>query len=295
MKQRSLSIYVVASVVLHLLLLGILVVAAEFSLPEKPEETVAEPAPIQATTVDQSAVDAQVKRLKAREAAKRQAEADRQAAVERKIKEAEAKRQAEEKRLQELAQKNAQQEEQRKKAEAAARAAREKQQAEERRAKKAEAERKRKEQEAKQAAEAAAKAEAKRKAEAAERKRKAEEAKKRAEEQRKMQEELEAEQQRIQARRQQKVASEVDKYKVLIKQTIEQNWNKTSAMQGKSCRLTIRLAKNGFVTSVNQGNGDPIVCQSARAAILKVGTLPVSSDPDVFQQMKEITFTMEPK
>jgi colicin import membrane protein len=65
-------------------------------------------------------------------------------------------------------------------------------------------------------------------------------------------------------------------------------------MRGKECELEIRVAASGFVISVDSGRGDALVCQTARAAVLKAGTLPVSPDPDVFKQMSTIKIRMAP-
>ena len=100
---------------------------------------------------------------------------------------------------------------------------------------------------------------------------------------------------RQQARRQQ-VMSEIQKYTALITQTIQQNLiTDRSTMEGKSCKLTISLAPSGFVTNVALGQGNRLVCEAARTAIYKAGTLPVSKDPQVFKEMRTISLTVIPE
>ena len=107
--------------------------------------------------------------------------------------------------------------------------------------------------------------------------------------------EMEEERARRQAARRQQVLSEVEKYQALIRQTIQRNWTVDDSMQGKSCELTISVAPSGFVKSVDTGNGDASVCRSARNAVLKANTLPVSEDPEIYQQMSTIKLTVKPQ
>ena len=110
-----------------------------------------------------------------------------------------------------------------------------------------------------------------------------------------LQKEMEEERQRRSAARRRQVLSELEKYQALIQQTIQRNWNVDDSMSGKSCELTISLAPSGFVKSVTTGAGDPAVCRSAENAVLKATTLPVSEDPEVYQQMSTIKLTVKPQ
>ena len=110
-----------------------------------------------------------------------------------------------------------------------------------------------------------------------------------------LQKEMEEERARRQAARRQQVMSEVEKYQVLIQQTIQRNWNVDDSMRGKSCELTIRVAPSGFVKSVDTGRGDANVCRSAQNAVLKATTLPVSEDPEIYEQMSTIKLTVKPQ
>ena len=96
--------------------------------------------------------------------------------------------------------------------------------------------------------------------------------------------------------RNQQVMTEVQRYSALITQRINQYMiTDRSTMADKSCRLTITLAPSGFVIDVKVGQGNKVVCDAANIAIGKAGTLPVSKDPDVFKEMREIAVTVEPK
>lgn len=319
MSQRSLMQYVIVSVVLHLGILGVLSISMEFIPRPQPQAQVV---PIQATAIDSQAVQRKVAELKRAQQQKRDAERRRVAELERKLQAAEKKRVAEENRIKKLQQERKRKEVEKRKADEAAKQARLKQQQEQQKARKAEEARKRKEQERRKAEKAAQEAkqkrlaeEAKRKAAEEQRKRAAEaekkrkaEAKRKAEEaarKKREQQELEAMMQaemdalaeegaEIHKARQQRVLSERDKYIALIRATITRNWTVDAAMQGKSCTLVISLARDGFVTSVSKGKGNPVVCQSARTAVLKAQTLPVSQDPEVYEQMKKISLIMEP-
>ena len=99
---------------------------------------------------------------------------------------------------------------------------------------------------------------------------------------------------RQQARRQQ-MMTEIGRFTALITQTIKRNLiTDRSTMEGKSCKLTISLAPSGFVTNVVTGSGDRRVCEAAKTAVYKAGTLPVSKDPEIFREMRTISLTVAP-
>ena len=96
--------------------------------------------------------------------------------------------------------------------------------------------------------------------------------------------------------RTQQIQSEINRYTALISQTIQRNLiTDRSTMEGKSCKLTISLAPSGFVINVVANSGDRIVCEAAQKAIYKAGTLPVSSDPEIFKEMSRISLTVIPE
>ncbi|GGA76377.1 hypothetical protein GCM10011369_17810 [Neiella marina] len=300
MKLGPFSKYIGLSALVHVGIVALLSIS--MSMTPKPKiQPQPQGQPIQAVTIDQSRIDEQVKRIKADKERKRLAEKKRIEELERKLKEVENKRKAEQNRLKKLETERKRKEQEKKAADKAVAEAKKKQKLEAEKARKAEAERKRKEAERKAAEKAAAEAKKKREKEEAERRRKEEERKRKEQEAREqaelerlMQQELEAENQQIGQQRQAQILSEIDKFTALIRATIQRNWLVDSSMAGKQCQLTIRLARDGFVTSVDNGVGDPVVCSSARNAVLKAGTLPMSADPEVNQKMREIRLTVEP-
>jgi colicin import membrane protein len=106
------------------------------------------------------------------------------------------------------------------------------------------------------------------------------------------------EKERIEAANRARMSGVVDKYKALILGAIGQQWivpdqvNKTL-----SSRFKIRLAPNGAVLDVQltRSSGDPVLDRSAQAAIYKASPLPVPSEPDVFNQFREISLTVRPE
>lgn len=315
MNSNSYSLPIIFSVLLHGAIAVVLLANVDFSDKPKPVVMQASTKPIiNAVAVDNKKLEQQINKIKKQKADEKAAEEKRIRDLERRAQEARKKRDAEQKRIQDLEKKRKQKEAEKKKADDAAKKAKLKQKQEQDRAKKAEAERKRKVEERKKAEKAAADAKAKRlkaeedarKAEA-ERKRKAEaerkrkekearEAKERAEQERMMQEQLAQEQAlRQQARRKQQL-SEIDRYRALIVQTIQRNLLiDDTTMVGKSCKLTINLASNGFVTNVVPTGGDKVVCDASVTAIYKAQTLPVSEDPEVFKMMSKISLTVDPE
>ncbi len=295
------SLPLLLSFSIHIVLAAILLLG-DFSSPLKPTPTAAPMEPIQAVVVERSKVDAQINKIKQKKADEAQKLKD----LEKSIAAAKAKRINEAKRIKELELQRKKKAKEKKAADIAAKKAKAKANAADKLRKQKELE---KQQADKAAAEArtkrlkeeaaAKKAEDLRKKQAADKKRKAQEAKER-EAQQKLLEQQMAEQMaeemanRQQARRQQ-VMTEIGRFQALISQTIKRNLiTDRSTMEGKSCKLTISLAPSGFVTNVVTGNGDRIVCEAAKTAVYKAGTLPVSKDPEVFREMRTISLTVAP-
>lgn len=255
------------SAALHVLL-GILLVSSMHFLPAPQPKDVALSVPvIQAVSVDKKALEQQLQKI--------QEEKDRiKRAEEKKIRDAEEKK----RKAKETARKKREEEKARKK------------KLEEDKKKKEIEKKKAEEKKKKEAEEAKKKKEAEKKAqEEAEIKRKAAEEK--AEQERLIQEQLQAEQMVRNQQRRRQVMSEVDKYSALITQTIQSRWITDDFMKGKPCRLTIKFASNGLILDVQILEGDDIVCRSAKAAALKTETVPMTSDPEVYKELKEINFT----
>ncbi|EWH11035.1 protein TolA [Catenovulum agarivorans DS-2] len=294
-------IALVVSIVLHSAMLLVLVSSMEFVTPKHtPQPMQAEV--VNAVSVDKTALAQQIKKLEQQKMAKQQAEEQRVAELERRARAAEQKRRANEQNIEKLSK-------QRKQAEAEARAAKERQIKEAERAKKLkqevekqEAAKRRAQEQARKAAEEAkkAEAEAKRKAEALkkaeeERKRKEREALEKAEQQRLLEQQMKAEMEARNAQRQQYIMSERDKYVALIRSAIQSNLFTDPSLAGTSCKLNIKLANNGFVTQVKTLSGHPQTCQEAERAVYKTNQMPVSEDPEVTAQLRDINLTVAPE
>ena len=290
---------------LHLAILVLLVFGADFS--SKPEMVTVSlqsegPAPVEAVAVDEKLLNERVQQMQRERDAAKAAEEKRIRDLERRAAQAEQNRTAEEQRLKRVAEEKRKADAEAQKAKAAAAEAKKRQEQENAKAKQAEQARIAKEQERQKAEEAAKAAEQKRKAEqeaaekaAAERERKAAEARQRAEQERAMQEQMAKEAQARAAARAQQAATEVQRYTALIRDAIQRNLLVDEGMRGKSCRINIRLASNGFVTRVGVISGDQTVCDATVRAVNRAGTLPVSADPDVYNQLKDINLTVSPE
>ncbi|MBW8185926.1 cell envelope integrity protein TolA [Shewanella nanhaiensis] len=309
MAMRSdITIPLIISAGIHIGVIVIVAMGADFSEKPKPQVQASAPA-VQAVVVDQSKVAQHVERLKAEKREAERKEKARQDEANRQVREARKEREREQARIKQLEQERKQKEIETKNAADAAKAAQLKQKQEKEKAAKAEADRKQKEKERKASEEAARKAAEKRKAEEAaakkaeeerkrkaeaERKRKAEEEARRQQEQM-MQDALAAEQASLSQTRNKQVISEVSRYTSMIRATIQRNLVVDESMRGKSCRIFIRLANDGFVTASKILSGDPVVCRATKTAINKAGRLPVSNEPDVYNKLKEINLTVQPE
>ena len=162
--------------------------------------------------------------------------------------------------------------------------------------KRKEAEKKKKQKEERERKEKERKEKERKEKERKEKEKKERERQERLAQERMMREQLEAERAAAQAsRRNKQILTEVQKYTGLIKSKIIQNWIIDDTMRGKSCRLNIQLASNGLILKVDELGGDPTVCRTSRAAVLKAETLPVSKDPEVFKEFRNFNLTMSPE
>ncbi|WP_395341833.1 cell envelope integrity protein TolA [Ningiella sp. W23] len=123
----------------------------------------------------------------------------------------------------------------------------------------------------------------------------AEEKQKQAEFEKQLADQLAQEQQVLSAANQRRVMSEVEKYQALIQQTIMQNLFDIESFRGKSCRLNVRLSQSGLVIDVRILDGDDALCRASQAAVLRPATLPVSSDPAVFAEIRDLNITVIPE
>ena len=258
MTASSVGIY--KSIALHLVVAAVLLISVSFS--PSPLPTMATNAPV----IEATFIDAQAIADTKREQAQAQAQA-RELEAQRKKKEAQAAA-AKRKRA------------------AEAKQAREKKQAEEAEFKRqkqleqlaAQKEQQRKEREAKAKADA---------------ERKKKEAAENAEMERIMQEQLVQEQAAQQQRRRAQVLTEVERYTALIQQTIKRNLYNDDSFKGKVCRLNIKLATTGFVTSIRILGGHDALCRAAESAVRRAEELPVSDAADVYEQLKDINLKVE--
>jgi colicin import membrane protein len=290
---------------LHLVIVLVLIFGADFS--HTPQMVSAGlqadgEAPIEAVAIDEQLLDQRVQQLQKERDAAKAAEEKRIRELERRAQQAEKNRADEEARLKRVAEEKRQADAEAQKSKAAAAEAKKRQEQETAKAKEAEQARIAKEQERKKAEDAAKAAEQKRKAEQAaaekakaERERQAELDRQQAEQERAMQEQLAKEAQARSAARARQAATEVQRYTALIRDAIQRNLLVDEGMRGKSCRINIRLASTGFVTRVGVINGDSAVCDATVRAVNRAGTLPMSADPEVYNQLKDINLTVSPE
>jgi colicin import membrane protein len=293
------------SVILHVGLVAILLMG-DFTSDTKPKKNTSvaqDVKPIQATVVDATKLQKAINKIKKQKADDKAAEKKRIKDIEKRASDAKKRRAKEEARIKKLEIQRKKKEQEKKRADKAAKEANAK-------AAKADKVRKQKEQEQQKAEDAAAQARSKRlKAEAAarkaddlrkkqieERKRKEKAAADKAAREKLLAEQMAAEMATRNKARQQQMMSEVQRYGALITNVIDQNMiNDRSTMEGKSCKLMISLAPSGFVTQVRVVSGDAVVCEAAKRAVYKAGTLPVSKDPEVFKEMRNIDVTVVPE
>lgn len=113
-----------------------------------------------------------------------------------------------------------------------------------------------------------------------------------------LQSELASEQTQLNKQKQAAIQSELQRYSALILQAIQNNWQYPANINPSlSCILEIKLTPSGDVTSVRllRSSGNQMLDQSAIAAVYKSAPLPVSSDPDVFAQLQDISLTAKPQ
>jgi colicin import membrane protein len=266
-----------AAVGIHLLLLLVMFFGVNWTDDAKPLP--ATPV-VQATVVDQAALDKEIKKLKAAEDKKRKqkeaAEKKKKAEAKRK---AEAERKAAEKKKQEAAKKKRLAEEKKKKA-----AAEKKRLAEEKK-KKAAAEKQRKAEEAKKQA-------------AAEKKRKAEEAARKKAEAEKKKAEAAARQLELEAQYQaEQDLTEKQLIMAAIQQKVDRNWLRPpGTSQNLSCEVRVRLGANGSVllVSIIKSSGDVGFDRSVESAVNKADPLPMPTSPRLVSQFRDIRFVFKP-
>ncbi len=98
--------------------------------------------------------------------------------------------------------------------------------------------------------------------------------------------------------RAQELQGVVNKYAVMIKQSIEQRWIiPDNINKDMSTKLQVRLAPGGTVVDVRviTSSGDTRLDRSARAAVFKASPLPVPSEPQMFDRFRVLNLTLRPE
>ena len=88
-----------------------------------------------------------------------------------------------------------------------------------------------------------------------------------------------------------------DKYKAMIIQAISEQWVVPQNLpKNISCILDIRVAPGGVVlqVTVKKSSGNPVLDNSAVAAVNKASPLPVPTDASLFDDFRTITLTVRP-
>ncbi|QIQ21628.1 cell envelope integrity protein TolA [Zophobihabitans entericus] len=93
---------------------------------------------------------------------------------------------------------------------------------------------------------------------------------------------------------QQGVASgELDKYKTLLHNAISNKFNNSQLYSGKNCVLTIKIARDGLLLSVDSTEGDTALCREAISAT-KLAAIPKPTSDALYQAVKEVTVDFRP-
>ncbi len=278
LKKAGTTRAVFYSLGIHAMAVALLTVSMEFD-DYTPPGRVASNKIVRAVAVDKRKVEAEVKRLKARE-------------LER-VKE----RETEERELADLKKERQRLENEKKKAEQRLADTAKKRKEEEKKKRKAEAERKAEER--KVAVEKKRVAEERQKAE--KEKMRLAKVKEQAEERARQQEllaELAAEEQAEAAALQvDHDRRQISEYTARIQNAIENVFNNPARGQGLSCKIRIRIIPGGDVVEalVISGSGNATFDQRAEAAVLKAAPLPVPHDPRIFAEFKTIDLTFKPR
>ena len=95
-----------------------------------------------------------------------------------------------------------------------------------------------------------------------------------------------------------RTASEVDKYRSLIRQRVSRSWNRPMGVaKGLKCVVSVRLAPGGEVLSANvvRSSGNATFDRSVENAVYKAAPLPLPEDPSLFNNFREIEFLFNPE
>ena len=90
-----------------------------------------------------------------------------------------------------------------------------------------------------------------------------------------------------------KILTEVEKYKYLIQNKIQNNLN-TQGIIGKACNIQLNLITGGYVSLIANAKGNKLACDEAKRAIKRSEPFPVASDVLVFEHLRQINLTVTP-
>ncbi len=286
-----------ASVVVHILFLGLLGLSLSVRPATPPPKPAGAPKAVQAVAVNEQLVRAEMERLQSEQEQARQSDLAQKKRMAEEAERARKARQQEEKRLAALKLKAAEEEARRKQVEAVetqrlARLEKERKQLEEQQA----AERQRLaelEKQRKMAAEEAKRAEEERKRKEAEAKRLAEVERKRQEAEQALKAQLAAEERRLAAERQGQLHELKSQYVALIRDKIQRNWLRPAGTPEEfSCKLTVHQILGGEVVNVHfqRSCGNAALDRSVENAVRKASPLPAPPDPELFEREIDLTF-----
>jgi len=114
-----------------------------------------------------------------------------------------------------------------------------------------------------------------------------------------LQEQLAAEEQvRQRAAFAARAATEIDKYRLLIRQRVSRSWNRpVGVAKGLKCVVSVRLTPTGEVLSANvvRSSGNGLFDRSVENAVYKAAPLPLPEDPALYENFREIEFLFNPE
>jgi len=93
-------------------------------------------------------------------------------------------------------------------------------------------------------------------------------------------------------------ATEVDKYKALIRQQVSRNWSRPLGVpKGLQCVVNVHLTPSGEVlaATVVRSSGNPLFDRSVENAVYKSAPLPLPQDPTLFDNFRVIEFLFNPE
>jgi colicin import membrane protein len=95
-----------------------------------------------------------------------------------------------------------------------------------------------------------------------------------------------------------RAATEIDKYRLLIRQRVSRSWNRpVGVAKGLKCVVSVRLTQTGEVLSANvvRSSGNGLFDRSVENAVYKAAPLPLPEDPALYENFREIEFLFNPE